>query len=86
MQLAGILVPQPGLNTYPRQWKCRVLATGWPGKSPTSHFLLIILFTCHLLLEFAMIQIWLIESFELFNVLTLLLYLLYTNYAQHHEI
>ena len=28
-----ILVPQPGVEPRPLQWKCRVLTTGPPGKS-----------------------------------------------------
>ena len=29
----GILVPQPGIELVPLQWKRRVLTTGPPGKS-----------------------------------------------------
>ena len=39
----GISVPWPGIELYPLQWKCRVLATGLPGKScilPTFFFFL----------------------------------------------
>ena len=28
-----ILVPWPGIEPVPLQWKCGVLPTGWPGKS-----------------------------------------------------
>ena len=35
----GILVPQPGMNPHPLQWKRRVLTTGPPGKSPKPSFL-----------------------------------------------
>ena len=31
-----ILVPQPGIESGPRQWKCRVLTTGPPGNSLVS--------------------------------------------------
>ena len=31
-----ILVPQPGMNPHPLQWKLRVLTTGSTGKSTTS--------------------------------------------------
>ena len=30
----GILVPWPGINPCPLQWKCRVVTTGPPGKCP----------------------------------------------------
>ena len=31
-------IPCQGLNLHPLQWKCRVLTTGLPGKSPDSSF------------------------------------------------
>ena len=34
----GILVPWPGINPCPLQWKCRVVTAGLPGKSPVMLF------------------------------------------------
>ena len=34
----GILVPQPGIEPTPLQWKHRVPTTGWPGKSCDLYF------------------------------------------------
>ena len=34
----GILVPWPGIEQRPWQWKCRVLITGPPGNSPKITF------------------------------------------------
>ena len=31
----GILVPRPGIEPVPLQWKLEVLTTGPPGKSPS---------------------------------------------------
>ena len=47
-----ILVPRPGIETSPQQWKHRVLTTGLPGSSPSTHFkigfLLLLLFAIEL--------------------------------------
>ena len=34
----GMSVTQPGMNSHPLNWKCRILTTGPPGISPQYSF------------------------------------------------